>query len=73
MGAARTAPDPKFEQNLKEIGNLPEDKRGMAFATTLLTGGSGVNSIMGRASGGASMLDTQVVSLESLNHPLQPR
>ena len=58
MGAARTAPDPKFEENLKEIGNLPEDKRGMAFATTLLTGGSGANSIMGRASGGASMLDT---------------
>ena len=58
MGSARTAPDPKFEENLKEIGNLPEDKRGMAFATTLLTGGSGVNSIMGRASGGASMLDT---------------
>ena len=58
MGASRTAPDPKFEENLKEIGNLPEDKRGMAFATTLLTGGSGVNSIMGRASGGASMLDT---------------
>jgi len=58
MGAARTAPDPKFEENLKEISNLPEDKRGMAFATTLLTGGSGVNSIMGRAGGGASMLDT---------------
>ena len=52
MGAARTAPDPKFEENLKEIGNLPEDKRGMAFATTLLTGGSGVNPIMGQASGG---------------------
>ena len=58
MGAARTAPDPKFEENLKQISNLPEDKRGMAFATTLLTGGSGANSIMGRASGGASMLDT---------------
>ena len=58
MGAARTAPDPKFEENLKEISNLPEDKRGMAFATTLLTGGSGANSIMGRVSGGASMLDT---------------
>ena len=58
MGASRSAPDPKFEENLKEIGNLPEDKRGMALATTLLTGGSGVNSIMGRASGGASMLDT---------------
>tara|TARA_R100000773_G_scaffold6072_1_gene6390 strand:- start:613 stop:1251 length:639 start_codon:yes stop_codon:yes gene_type:complete len=52
MGAARTAPDPKFEENLKEIGNLPGDKRGMAFATTLLTGGSGANSIMGQASGG---------------------
>ena len=52
MGAARTAPDPKFEENLKEIGNLPEDKRGMAFATTLLTGGSGVSNFMGKASGG---------------------
>ena len=52
MGAARTAPDPKFEENLKEIKNLPPDKRGMAFATTLMTGGSGVNPIMGQASGG---------------------
>ena len=53
MGSARSSsPDPKFEENLKEIGNLPEDKRGMAFATALLTGGSGTNSIMGRASGG---------------------
>ena len=52
MGATRQAPDPKFEENLKEIKNLPPDKRGMAFATTLMTGGSGVNPIMGQASGG---------------------
>ena len=68
MGAARTAPDPKFEENLKEIGNLPEDKRGMAFATTLLTGGSGVNSIMGR-----QVEEVYRISgfLELLNHPHQ--
>ena len=56
MGSARTAPDPKFEENLSGLKNLPEDKRGMAFATTLLTGGSGANSIMGQASGGRSLL-----------------
>ena len=26
MGAARTVPDPKFEENLKEIGNLQKIK-----------------------------------------------
>ena len=56
MGSARTAPDPKFEENLSGLKDLPEDKRGMAFATTLLTGGSGANSIMGQASGGRSLL-----------------
>ena len=64
MGSVRTAPDPKFEENFKKdmegIKDLPEDRRGMSFATTLLTGGSGINNIMGR-SGRATMPETGII------------
>ena len=56
MGAARTAsqsPDPKFKEGLENVTKMPEGKdRTMSFMQLMLTGGSGANSIMGRASGG---------------------
>ena len=55
MGSARTAPNPQFEENFKKdmegIKDLPEDKRGMAFATSLLTGAAGSSGIMGHTGG----------------------
>ena len=55
MGSARTAPDPKFEENLRGIRDLPEDRRGMAFTTTMLTGSPSATGIMGRSTGGSSI------------------
>jgi len=57
MGAARTAsqsPDPKFKEGLENVTKMPEGKeRTMSFMELMLTGGSGANSVMGRASGGS--------------------
>ena len=54
MGAAKSsAPDPKFKEGLENVTKMPEGKeRTMSFMELMLTGGSGANSIIGRASGG---------------------
>ena len=45
MGAARTAPDPKFEQNLKAAAEQPE---GMGRTTSLMNAFTSGSNIMGR-------------------------
>ena len=54
MGASRSAPDPKFEENLKAAAEQPEGRgRTTSFLNTLTSG----SNIMGR-SGRATMVDT---------------
>ena len=54
MGASRSAPDPKFEENLKAATEQPEGRgRTTSFLNTLTSG----SNIMGR-SGRATMVDT---------------
>ena len=55
MGSARTAPDLKFEENLKGIRDLPEDRRGIEFTSTMLTRSPSATGIMGRSTGGSSI------------------
>ena len=51
MGSARTAPNPKFEENLREATKQPE---GMGRTTSILNAFTGGSNIMGR-SGRATM------------------
>ena len=55
MGSARTAPDLRFEENLKGIKDLPEDRRGIEFTSTMLTRSPSATGIMGRSTGGSSI------------------
>ena len=48
MGSARTAPNPKFEENLKTTTEQPE---GMGRTTSILNAFTGGSNIMGRTSG----------------------
>ena len=47
MGSARTAPNPKFEENLREATEMPE---GMGRTTSILNAFTGGSNIMGRTS-----------------------
>ena len=48
MGSARTAPNPKFEEDLKAATEMPE---GMGRTTSILNAFTGGSNIMGRTSG----------------------
>lgn len=54
MGASRSAPDPKFEENLKATAEQP---KGMGRTTSFLNTLTSGSNIMGR-SGRATMIDT---------------
>tara|TARA_B100000900_G_scaffold251528_1_gene214305 strand:+ start:3120 stop:3782 length:663 start_codon:yes stop_codon:yes gene_type:complete len=62
MGGARRAsqsPDPVFKENLERLTKMPESReRSEGVASLLFFGGAPLNNVVGRASGGASMLDT---------------
>ena len=48
MGSARTAPNPKFEENLKAATEMPE---GMGRTTSILNAFTDGSNIMGRTGG----------------------
>ena len=54
MGASRSAPDPKFEENLKATAEQP---KGIARTTSLINAFTSGSNIMGRT-GRATMVDT---------------
>ena len=62
MGGARRAsqsPDPVFKENLERLTKMPESReRSEGVASLLFFGGAPLNNVVGRASRGASMLDT---------------
>ena len=82
MGASRSAPDPKFEENLKAATEQPEGRGRTTSLLNALTSGSNIMGRTGRATivdtpGGYSGLgasggtEYKMHYLESLDHLLQ--